>query len=471
MLVTPGCFTTYRKESNPLSRYLDHHVGNRALLAIGALAESEIDLPDDVILERVLGDLTVEPPAFSGEVEMGAFKQFQGPSLEIGPSTKTDAHVQMIAFGVVGDASLLLTWPDAADDVEPIDPFDGDGWAHPLVSDDYDEQDAMRRFEFRAAQERFTVGEHRDVPCLWFRLHIDPRTYHEGFDHSAHKSFVDEQIARVRPIVDRIASQINEYRQTTLPAKVVSALERRRSEARNREAFENALSWPLGFPRATLEVDLQTAEAGAPPAEPAALQLLPRGLTDTTFADIVVAVRRWANGAQRYPRSFHRPQRAYEDWITDQICIALNMLSAGGADREVFRHVGKTDITVRMKDTDRGTGEEVVFVCECKWWGGEARVRDDLDQLLGYLGQRHTTGMLIYFVANEDLEAVEGNAIRALTAHDAYIERVGEHASWPVLRFQQEGRRADVCVAFVHLHYASALRAADDAAEGFETEE
>lgn len=68
---------------------------------------------------------------------------------------------------------------------------------------------------------------------------------------------------------------------------------------------------------------------------------------------------------------------------------------------EAFNKKGKTDIL--LKYAKDGTN---IFVAECKFWKGQKKLHDGLDQLLGYLTHRDSKTALILFVDQKEFSSV-----------------------------------------------------------------
>ncbi len=88
-----------------------------------------------------------------------------------------------------------------------------------------------------------------------------------------------------------------------------------------------------------------------------------------------------------------------EEALRDHFLVQLNGTYEGQATGETSNGRGKTDIIVRLQG-------ENIFIGECKFWGGEAKLQETLEQLLGYTTLRdNQLGMLI-FNRNKGFSAV-----------------------------------------------------------------
>ncbi len=88
-----------------------------------------------------------------------------------------------------------------------------------------------------------------------------------------------------------------------------------------------------------------------------------------------------------------------EEALRDWFLVALNCQFRGDATGETFNREGKADISIRVNGG-------VIFIAECKFWGGEKLLLETIDQLLGYLTWRDSKASLLIFSRNADFTAV-----------------------------------------------------------------
>jgi HEAT repeat protein len=106
-----------------------------------------------------------------------------------------------------------------------------------------------------------------------------------------------------------------------------------------------------------------------------------------------------------------------EEALRDQFLVQLNGKYEGQATGETVNHKGKTDILVRLRG-------ENVFIGECKFWGGEAKLKETLDQLLGYTTWHdEQLGMLI-FNRNKNFSAVLKQIPDIIKSHSSFLQEV-----------------------------------------------
>jgi hypothetical protein len=134
-------------------------------------------------------------------------------------------------------------------------------------------------------------------------------------------------------------------------------------------------------------------------------------LADAAFDDVLKVLRHSRNALERSPSL---TAQLHEEQIRFILLVSLNAVFEGLAGGEVFNHKGKTDILIRMEDTN-------VFVGECKIWTGPSDFTKAISQLLNDLTWRDTKGTLLLFIRNLDVTAVIGKAVKAIQEHPNHV--------------------------------------------------
>jgi hypothetical protein len=124
--------------------------------------------------------------------------------------------------------------------------------------------------------------------------------------------------------------------------------------------------------------------------------VLHRPTLDEFYDHVVTVLGTVALGFERSPRRF---AAAEEEALRDFILVTLNSHYEGAASGETFNGAGRTDILVRH-------GQDNAFIGECKFWGGEAKLAETFDQLLGYTTWQDNRLALIFFVRNKKMQPV-----------------------------------------------------------------
>ncbi|AXF95217.1 hypothetical protein [Spiroplasma phoeniceum] len=105
-----------------------------------------------------------------------------------------------------------------------------------------------------------------------------------------------------------------------------------------------------------------------------------------------------------------------ENTIRDFILLILSLNFEASITAESFNRGGKTDIMLKYNN-------ENVFIAECKFWNGEKKFLEAIDQLQGYLTWRDTKTALIIFVKENDISSII-NKIRTkiIQKHKSFIK-------------------------------------------------
>lgn len=86
---------------------------------------------------------------------------------------------------------------------------------------------------------------------------------------------------------------------------------------------------------------------------------------------------------------------------------------------EAFNKKGKTDIL--LKYAKDGTN---LFVAECKFWKGQKKLTEGIDQLLGYLTHRDTKTALIFFVDQKEMTSIVSTIKTEISNHKNYNKHI-----------------------------------------------
>jgi hypothetical protein len=116
--------------------------------------------------------------------------------------------------------------------------------------------------------------------------------------------------------------------------------------------------------------------------------------------EILYAIIRGIDGGgkemENHPATFNSFN---ETQLRDIISVCLNSWQSGSASTETFSKKGKTDILLRVSSIP-------VLVIECKLWKGAVQFQNAIGQLLGYLTQRFSWGIIIVFSKNQEFTKV-----------------------------------------------------------------
>lgn len=129
-------------------------------------------------------------------------------------------------------------------------------------------------------------------------------------------------------------------------------------------------------------------------------------LSQDDYEHILGVVENMAHVMERSPTAFLTMD---EESLRTHFLVQLNGHYEGQATGETFNYRGKTDILIRSEGKN-------IFIAECKYWSGQKKLAETIDQLLGYASWRDTKMAIILFNRNKDfskvLEAIPG-AVRS----------------------------------------------------------
>lgn len=152
-------------------------------------------------------------------------------------------------------------------------------------------------------------------------------------------------------------------------------------------------------------------------------------------------------------KNFERMPSTYsnkgEEDLRDHILLTLDPnFEFGNASGETFNKKGKTDILLKYKS-------DVVFIAECKFWGGKSQYFKTFDQLLGYLTYRDSKTALVLFSKNKEISNVLSTIEEETKGHPNFIREERQAApNWRNYIFHLEGdsnREINIAVLVYHL--------------------
>lgn len=122
-------------------------------------------------------------------------------------------------------------------------------------------------------------------------------------------------------------------------------------------------------------------------------------LQDTVYKDIREVLYNVGKAVERKPSLYIGK---HEEDLRDIFLLFLETRydSTTGVG-EAFNKVGKTDILLKFSKDGSN-----LFVAECKFWKGQKKLHEAIDQLLGYLTHRDSKTALMMFVDQKDFTSV-----------------------------------------------------------------
>jgi hypothetical protein len=239
---------------------------------------------------------------------------------------------------------------------------------------------------------------------------------------------IEDRIGRIEDHINWLNADINELNEE-LEQEARRAIQRRRDELDKKSQILDDLDVddgdaPSGFvkPEKRREIEIESpVDVDQPTAE-----VLP----DETLRDVLGVIDDMGISLERSASALRGLD---EESLRDVILGAINTHYAGLASGETFNREGKTDILLRHDNTN-------LFIAECKFWRGESKHHDTIDQLLEYLTVRDTHAALIIFSDRQDFSRVEERVREETQAHNAYETKLPEFTDHNVYRFEQSSK-------------------------------
>ena len=128
------------------------------------------------------------------------------------------------------------------------------------------------------------------------------------------------------------------------------------------------------------------------------------------YEDILEVIFNMTLVMERSPKTF---SKLNEEEIRNHFLMFLNAYYEGQATGETFNYGGKTDILIRVKNKN-------AFIAECKFWKGEKKLVETIDQLLGYTSWRDTKTAILLFNRNQNFTSVLEKIEPTVKSHSCY---------------------------------------------------
>ena len=221
---------------------------------------------------------------------------------------------------------------------------------------------------------------------------------------------IDMEPEDVRSQIDRTISEIKQYlgwlqADSDTFNNQIRQLTRRHIERRREKLLaDQNLVVALGFPLKERSDAPKTFTAPdvrrkiiptIPPASSVPYQ--PEPILSTDDYDYILSVMsNMVLVMERSPSDFTSMN---EDTLRSHFLVQLNGHYEGQATGETFNYEGKTDILIRAKGKN-------IFIAECKYWRGQKKFSETIDQLLGYTSWRDTKTAILIFNRNKNFSKV-----------------------------------------------------------------
>jgi hypothetical protein len=221
------------------------------------------------------------------------------------------------------------------------------------------------------------------------------------------KQRVEDQLGRLKSTVETLGKDVERHN-ASIAVAVKERLAGKRQKAEAALAAVSSLGIPMKRRDQPETYVVPTKRRASPIRRPAVTgeKYAPEPVFDDKEYEFTLSVlRSMSLVIERNPESFRSLD---EEAIRDHFLLQLNGHYEGGATGETFNRSGKTDILIRA-------GDRNVFIAECKFWGGQKRFAEAIDQLLSYLTWRDCKCALLVFNRTKDSAGVRQKMHEVMT--------------------------------------------------------
>src|ERR1700722_9153866 len=254
------------------------------------------------------------------------------------------------------------------------------------------------------------------------------------------KTQIDQAVTSLANGAASVARDVEQHN-STAPAQIRAVLERKRSKAQSVLGAVAALGIPMKARDGATTFEIPAKRKQLPVSCPAVTQapFEPEPvLAQAEFDNILRIIRNMSLVMERSPGTF---ASINEEAIRTIFLLHLNGTYDGAASGETFNAEGKTDILIRVNNSN-------VFIAECKFWRGPKSFDEAMEQLLGYLSWRDSKCALLIFNKTQDSSAVRQKMHEVMTARIEYRKRLPGSDAEPryiLVKASDPGREIQVC--------------------------
>ena len=174
-----------------------------------------------------------------------------------------------------------------------------------------------------------------------------------------------------------------------------------------------------------------------PPATSGAFKPEPI-LEEGEYQHILDVIESMVKVMERSPKAFHDTD---EEGLRTHFLVQLNGHYEGQATGETFNYQGKTDILIR-------SGDRNIFIAECKFWNGPAKLTQTIGQLLGYVSWRDSKAAILLFNRNKHFSKVLSTIPETVRTHPNFQKDEGKRGE---TGFRYAFRHKDDAAKILHV--------------------
>ena len=242
-----------------------------------------------------------------------------------------------------------------------------------------------------------TVVEHTSSPSEGDYLSFEVINFLQDVEQVKRES--NQIISNLQIQVQHIKNQINGF-DTNLETEIRQHFQARKKDLIAKSDFVSQLGIPI-------RKNPNTPETFSVPVS-LPKKIIPRPAVSTTdgkqdptidlktYNEILQVLHDVGKQIERMPSMY---KGKHEEELRDHLLMFLEPKFIGSATGETFNKEGKTDILLRHEGSN-------VFIAENKFWSGEKKYLETIDQILRYLTWRDSKAAIVLFVKNEDFSSV-----------------------------------------------------------------
>ena len=250
-----------------------------------------------------------------------------------------------------------------------------------------------------------------------------------NLDGPSVKRRIEETLGEIRTNLDRLRASAKDFNASLLRL-ATERIEFRRKKLLADRNLVSSLGFSLkpreGAARTYTAPEIRRKIVPSPPKASSGPYKPEPVMSDADYENILSLLEGMVRVMECSPHDF---SNMGEETLRSHFLVQLNAQYVGQATGETFNYEGKTDILVRSEGRN-------VFVGECKFWKGQKKFLETIDQLLSYLSWRDTKAAVIIFNRNKDFSKVLAEIEAATPTHpnSKKLIRKRSETSW-VYRF------------------------------------
>lgn len=270
-----------------------------------------------------------------------------------------------------------------------------------------------------------------------------------GNDIEHVKRQADQIMNSLRTQLGHIQNQVAGYN-SSLRQQVEQIVQTRKKDVLAKSSFLTGLGVPIrkkGNLSETFSVPTPKMPKKITPRPVATTGGPPEPTIDNqAYNDILEVIHELGKTIERMPSTYEGKS---EEELRDHFLMYLEPRFEGSATGETFNKTGKTDILLRYQNNN-------VFIAECKFWSGEAKYLETIDQILRYLTWRDSKASVVLFVENVDFSSVIQSVREATPKHTNFLSSDGEQkeGTWQSYKVHLNGdKERQVYLTVLLFHY------------------